>query len=179
MASLLYPWQTTGREVGPALPSSLAQGWITCAPSTRISSIVLPRQGAWPVLRAAGKGETNSPELMTLWASFLTAGGNRKQRGSINAAPMSPPGRWVAGSALQHPCPQGWLIHTLTTRTSSTVLPEPSTGPALPSDATGERWAGFPENLIKLCSYAHPVDIGMVPKHLPQPGTSPCSLVAI
>lgn len=83
------------------------------------------------LLRSGGGGRASSLQLMSLCVDFLTATG---VTWGIISVPVPPQGRWVAGSALLHPHPQGQLHCAAWSR----LRPHPTT--ALPSTAFRERW---------------------------------------
>lgn len=70
----------------------------------------------------------------------------------------------MAGSALSHSHPQGWLTHTPANRAGSTVLPQQEPGPALLSVATGERGqlSRAPQLVEDRVSSVQPLDIHVV-----------------
>lgn len=119
------PTPTHSRGVaGLALPCSLPWGWVTCTLTIKVSSGVLSRQDAGPLSQVLElvRSKVSSLELMT--------GG-----GGITSVPVPPP--WQMGKVNSYTYrPPSWLIHSSSTRVSSTVLPGPGTGLALLSAAS-------------------------------------------
>lgn len=166
---------------GPSLPRSSPLGWLTCTHISSSGSGLLCCPGEeWGLILsvAAGKeqGRGSAPELTTLWAAFLAAGGGKVGAGeSITSALVPPHGSAAVGSGLPHSRPWGPLSHTPATKASSAVLPGPGKGPTLPSVPA----CAQPGQLSRMLhaarggsDYSRPPDIHVVPADCPDQGHS-------
>lgn len=83
--------------------------------------------------------KTNSPTLMILGSTLLTASDNEGQRGRRHLSSAQATSQQRSGKAsspkLSH---SEWLTYAPSTRANSTVLPRQGTGPNLPSAAADE-----------------------------------------
>lgn len=134
-----------------ALPCSCSWGRLTFALVNRVSSIVLPRQGAGPVYPSvpAVKG-----------VSFLTGWRWLGKRGGHLSLFHATALQMREGISFLHS--QGWLTHIPICRVNSTVPPRGDAGLILPSVVTGEGLGQVPYLLQVLrgegrrASFTHP-----------------------
>lgn len=167
------PTPSHGRQtVGLAVTCSCSWGLLTCTPSTRATSTVLPSTGAGSILlnAAASKGQgqlTCSHDPRGQISLLPQAVGK-----DITSACATPCEKWL-GSAFPHSHPKEWFTHPAAIKASSTALPGKGTRSSLLNVVSGERWGQLFGALYSVrdgASYAQPLDILVVPRDCPDWG---------